>query len=62
MSNQDNEYPVVGRDPDIDLTEYSATVLGRTIVDYEKLKQHEPDLYGRIVENERESNRLIDSE
>lgn len=54
-------YPVVGRNSQIDLVKYQTKVLGRNVIDYEKMKRDEPDLYKRIVDYERESNSNDDS-
>lgn len=56
MSDTPKDYFVVGRHSEINLDKYSVEVLGRQIIDYEKLKQREPQLYQRIVEEEKQSN------
>lgn len=50
-------YPVVGRSTEINLDKYTTKVLGRTIIDYEKVKREEPDLYRKIIDHEREVDR-----
>ena len=56
MNKTSSDYPVVGRNSEINLDKYLVSVHGREIIDYEKLKQEEPDLYSRILEEERKSN------
>lgn len=55
-----NTYPIVGRNSHIDLTKYSVRVHGRDVIDYEKLKASEPELYKQVLANEREENRQSD--
>ena len=50
-----NDYPVVGRNNEIDLDEYLVEVHGRKVVDYEKLQREKPELYKRILEDEKVS-------
>lgn len=45
-------YPVVGRNGDVDLRVYLTEVNGRQIIDYEKLKMLEPELYQKIIAEE----------
>lgn len=49
--------PVVGRDRAIDLDKYTVLIHGRSIVDYDKLRREEPELYSRILREEIESDR-----
>lgn len=51
-------YEIVGRDSRIDLSRYTVTILGREVVDYEKLKREEPQLYEEILWAEQESANL----
>lgn len=50
-------YPIVGR-PDINLSSYLVTVQGRDVIDYEKLKNDDIELYNQILVVEHEANRL----
>ena len=54
MEPDSKHYPVVGRSSEIDLVAYTTQVNGRMIVDYEKLRREEPELYERILLQERE--------
>ena len=56
MTRTYSDYPIVGRDEAIDLEKYTVLIHGRRIVDYERLKQEEPELYARILADENESN------
>lgn len=38
-SNHSDRFPIVGRDRRIDLAKYTVKVLGRDVIDYEKLKK-----------------------
>lgn len=58
--NKKSSYPIVGRNSHIDLSKYSIRVHGRDIIDYEKLKANEPELYQEILKNEHEENRQSD--
>jgi len=49
-------YLVVGRDSGIDLEKYLVTIRGRKILDYEKLRREEPELYWQIIRNEEAAN------
>jgi hypothetical protein len=49
-----SNYPVVGRDPEIDLERYTVHVNGRDIIDYEKLKQDDSELYKKVLDHEHE--------
>lgn len=49
-------YPIVGRDSAIDLDKYLVRVHGRDVIDYELLKREEPELYQKILNDERASN------
>jgi len=65
MNDEDKSikaYPIVGRNPHIDLSKYTVRVIGRDVIDYEKIKENEPELYRQILANEREENRLSDLE
>jgi hypothetical protein len=59
---QSSYYPVVGRDDEINLDKYSIEVLGRRIIDYEKLQREQPELYARILKAEQESDLMEESE
>lgn len=56
FENTSNSYPVVGRNSEVDLGKYQTKVLGRNVIDYEKIKHDKPDLYKRIIDYEKESN------
>jgi hypothetical protein len=60
FENSPKRYPVVGRSSEIDLEKYQMKVLGRNVIDYDKVKRDEPDLYKRIVDQEREFDRNDD--
>ena len=49
-------YPIIGRNSHIDLSKYLVRVHGRNVIDYEKLKVNEPELYEQILVNERKEN------
>ena len=53
-------YKIVGRDPRVDLSRYAVTVHGRQVIDYQKLKLEDPELYEEILNNEKEWD-LLDS-
>lgn len=55
-------FKVVGRDSRIDLSRYTVTILGREVIDYEKLKREDPKLYNEILNAEKEWNSLNDIE
>lgn len=57
MIDDSNDYPVVGRSPEIDLELYGKTINGRRVIDYEKLKLGNPLLYEKVLADEHESNR-----
>ena len=48
-----HSYPVVGRDPRINLHLYTVLIHGREVIDYEKIKRDDIELYKSILENER---------
>ena len=58
MSNQDDNqkisrtYPIVGRIDDVDLEKYTVVIRGRKIIDYDKIKNEDPELYRKVIENE----------
>jgi hypothetical protein len=54
FENTPKRYPVVGRSGEIDLKKYQTKILGRNVIDYEKVKRDKPELYKKIVDNERE--------
>ncbi len=59
-SNEDEtqrDYLVVGRDERVDLERYTVRILGRDIIDYEKLRREDSELYNDIVRGEAESDR-----
>jgi hypothetical protein len=56
-TNNEQHYPIVGRDNRIDLQKYTTRVHGRDIIDYEKLKAEDPTLYQAIVRADAEANR-----
>lgn len=58
LSTCSGDYPVVGRSDEIDLDNYLIEVRGRQVIDYEALKQREPNLYQRIIEHEKEIDRM----
>jgi hypothetical protein len=65
MNDEDKKvksYPIVGRNSHIDLSKYTVRVIGRDVIDYEKIKVNEPELYRQILANERAENRLSDLE
>lgn len=55
MTSSSGPYDIVGR-PDIDLSQYTVTVNGREVIDYEKLKNDDYVLYQKLLENEKEDN------
>lgn len=57
MEDNTNTYPVIGRHPDIDLAKYIVNIRGRDIINYEKLKNDDPTLYQKIIDQEYERNR-----
>lgn len=60
-NNQSSSYPIVGR-PDVDVSKYLVSVHGRSVIDYEKMKNDAPELYKQILSNEHEVNRQDDIE
>jgi hypothetical protein len=54
FENALKRYPIVGRSTDINLEKYQTKVQGRTVLDYEKVRRDEPDLYKKIIDQERE--------
>ena len=46
------QYPIVGRIDDTELQKYTVLVHGRAIVDYDKIKRDDPELYKKVIENE----------
>ena len=58
MSNQDDNqkisrtYPIVGRIDDVDLEKYTVVIQVRKIIDYDKIKNEDPELYRKVIENE----------
>lgn len=61
MASRSKDYPIVGRNNEINLDKYLVVVHGREIIDYDMLKREEPELYARILEEERKSNLDPDS-
>jgi|GEM_PF-3849596 len=57
-----SSYPVLGRSSEINLPKYQTKVLGRDVIDYDRLKRDDPDLYKKIVDHEREFDRNIDND
>ena len=55
-------FPIVGRNPEIDLKKYTVLVHGRYIVDYEQIRLDDPTLYQRILDDEREEERRAQEE
>lgn len=56
-SDHDKRLPGVERDQCVDLTKYTVRVHGRDIIDYEKLRVDNPELYKEIVAGELEDYR-----
>lgn len=50
----DDKYPVVGRDSRINLHRYMVAVHGRNIIDYEKIRREDFELYKSILEREKQ--------
>jgi len=48
-------YAVEGRSTEIDIDKYTVRILGREIIDYDKLKSDNPALYHKILNDELES-------
>lgn len=57
-----SRFPIVGRDARVDLTKYAVKIHGRNVIDYEKLKADNPELYKEILANEFEANRREEAE
>lgn len=55
--DSDSSLPTVGRDSRADLAKYTVRVLGREIIDYNKIRLEDPELYAEILGNEREADR-----
>ncbi len=51
-------FEVVGRDVRIDMSRYTVTVLGRELVDYDKLRRENPQLHKEILDNENRQDLL----
>lgn len=47
------QYRVVGRNRAVDLSKYTIRLNGRDVVDYDKLRRLEPELYQRILQEEK---------
>ena len=56
-SDHDKQFPIVGRDNRIDLTKYIVKVHGRDVIDYEKLRVDDAELYKDIVAGELKADR-----
>lgn len=61
-SEHDKRFPIVGRDQRVDLTKYTVKVHGRDVIDYEKLRVDDPELYKEILAGELEANRREEEE
>lgn len=59
--DRSGHYQITGR-PDINLSKYLVDTQGRSILDYEKLKKDDPELYKKILQAEHEANARYDIE
>ncbi|PLS81491.1 hypothetical protein CYG49_01925 [Candidatus Saccharibacteria bacterium] len=56
-SSRPRQYEVTGRNKKIDLNKYTVRILGRDIIDYEKLRLDDPKLYLEIIDQEQAAAR-----
>jgi len=59
--DQSSYFPIVGR-ADIDFSKYLVNIQGRDIIDYEKLKKDDVELYKKILQAEHETDARYDAE